>query len=88
VKENGRRKSNRLSPNQSAVLAALAEGFSVKEVAMDWGVSETVVYRNIEAARKKLGALTTPHAVAIWVAGLELNDSAVRRRNGHRVRTS
>lgn len=85
MKENGRRKSNRLSPNQAAALAALAEGRAVKEVAIDWGVSETVVYRNIEAARKKLGALTTPHAVAIWVASIERNEAAVRGRNGRKA---
>ena len=61
--------STNLSPNQTAALAALAEGFTVREIAVEWGNSKTVVYRNIEAARKKLDARTTEHAVAIWACG-------------------
>ena len=49
---------------------------------MEWDVSETVVYRNIEAARKKLGARTTPHAVAIWLAALDLPGAIEPGRNG------
>ena len=76
--------TTKLSPNQTAVLAALAEGFSVKEISVEWDVSETVVYRNIEAARKKLGAHTTTHAVASWVASHALPRAVDRSRNGTR----
>lgn len=47
---------------------ALAEGLAVQEVADDWDVSQTVVYRNIDRAKRKLRAHTKFHAVAIWVA--------------------
>ena len=67
MKSKTKRTGPRLTPNQVAALAALAEGLRVEEVAQDWGVSQTVIYRNIERAREKLGGRTTAHAVAIWV---------------------
>jgi DNA-binding NarL/FixJ family response regulator len=68
VKSNDQRPTaTKLTPNQTAVLRALAEGLTVSEIAVNWGVSGTVVYRSIEGARSKLGARTIPHAVAIWV---------------------
>jgi len=72
----------KLSPNQTAVLTALAEGYSIKEIAEQWGVSDTVVYRNVEAARKKLGAKTTVQAVAIWVANRASLAAVGRSTNG------
>jgi DNA-binding NarL/FixJ family response regulator len=84
VKSNDRRPTAiRLTPNQAAVLTSLAEGFTVAEVAVHWGVSETVVYRNIEGARRTLGAQTTAHAIAIWVEmklGRKIGENG--RRNG------
>jgi DNA-binding CsgD family transcriptional regulator len=62
------------------VLAALAEGLSVPEIADDWGVSPTVVYRNVERARMKLGARTTPQACAIWTSR---QLAQAPRTNGH-----
>jgi DNA-binding CsgD family transcriptional regulator len=75
-------KPARLSPNETAVMDALADGLTVKEVAGDWDVSQTVVYRNIDRAKRKLGARTTFHAVAIWVAIPTQGLAAVRRRGG------
>jgi DNA-binding NarL/FixJ family response regulator len=81
--EMGRTKAaTRLTPNQAAVLADLAEGLTVEEIATEWEVSQTVVYRNIEQARAKLGAKTIPHAVAIWM-GMQLARSG--GVNGHRT---
>ncbi len=74
--------SAKLTPNQKAILAALAEGLTVAEVAVDWEVSQTVVYRNIEQARAKLGGHTTTHAIAIWVR-MQLTHSG--GANGHGV---
>lgn len=83
VKSNERRPTTiRLTPNQAGVLTSLAEGFTVAEVAMHWGVSETVVYRNIEGARRTLGAHTTAHAIAIWV---EMKLGHKTSQNGHRA---
>ncbi len=68
VKSNDQRPTAiKLTPNQTAVLNALAEGLTVSEIAMNWGVTGTVVYRSIEGARSKLGARTIAQAVAIWV---------------------
>jgi len=82
VKTKHKRPSTKLTPNQAAILAALAEGLSVPQIADEWEVSQTVVYRNIEGARTKLGAKTIPHATAIWI---RMEMAGFRSANGHHV---
>jgi DNA-binding NarL/FixJ family response regulator len=74
------KRQTKLSPNQKSALAALAEGLTVAEIADEWEVSQTVVYRNIEQAGRKLGAKTIPHAVALWL-GMQVFHAP--SRNGH-----
>ncbi len=58
-----------LTPNETDIFGRLARGETVKDIARDWGVSKTVVYRSLERARSKLGAATSYHAVAMWLSG-------------------
>ena len=55
-----------LAPNEREVLDRLAAGDLVEKIADDWGVSPRSVYRHWESARRKLGATTKSHSIAIW----------------------
>lgn len=56
------------TPNETDIFRRLACGETVTDIARDWGVSKTVVYRSLERARGKLGAATSYHAVAMWLS--------------------
>ncbi|SLN52536.1 HTH-type quorum sensing-dependent transcriptional regulator VjbR [Aquimixticola soesokkakensis] len=53
-----------LSPREQAAMTAMAKGYSRAQAAADLGISEHTLRVYIEAARHKLGALNTTHAVA------------------------
>jgi len=53
-----------LSPRELAAMKCLAQGQSRAQAAADLGISEHTLRVYIEAARHKLGALNTTHAVA------------------------
>ncbi len=57
----------RLTPNEVEILSRLAEGESVAEIAESWGRSKTVIYRQLESARRALGAKSDAHAVALFL---------------------
>ncbi len=53
-----------LSPREVEAVTHLAKGFSRAQIAQEMGISEHTLRVYIEAARHKLGALNTTHAVA------------------------
>lgn len=53
-----------LSPRELAAMSCLAKGMNRAQAAADLGISEHTLRVYIEAARHKLGALNTTHAVA------------------------
>ncbi|MCI2400449.1 LuxR family transcriptional regulator [Aliiroseovarius subalbicans] len=53
-----------LSPRELSAMKCLAQGMSRAQAANDLGISEHTLRVYIEAARHKLGALNTTHAVA------------------------
>ena len=53
------------SPASLDVLRLLAEGYPQREVARIRGTSLDTVHRQVERLRDRLGAKSTPHAVAI-----------------------
>lgn len=53
-----------LSPREVSAISALARGLSRAQAAAEMGISEHTLRVYIEAARHKLGALNTTHAVA------------------------
>ncbi len=57
----------KLTPNEVEILSGLAEGDSVAEIAESWGRSKTVIYRQLETARRALGAKSDAHAVALFL---------------------
>jgi DNA-binding NarL/FixJ family response regulator len=54
-----------LSPKQLTVLRLLAQGLGRKQMAERMGVGEETVKTHLAEARRKLGARTSAHAVAI-----------------------
>ena len=53
-----------LSPRELSAMTYLAKGFSRAQAANELSISEHTLRVYIEAARHKLGALNTTHAVA------------------------
>lgn len=62
-----------LSPQQTVVMQHLGDGLMVKEIACLTNLSVVTVRRYINKAKKKLGAKTQNHAVALAVARCEIN---------------
>jgi len=60
-------KAQRLSRTQSEVLQAFARGLSPNEIAELRGTSIRTVRNQLEAARKRLGARSNAHAIAIAI---------------------
>lgn len=54
-----------LTDDERNCLLLVADGHSAKSIASQKGVSQKVIERRIESARRKLGARNTAHAVAI-----------------------
>lgn len=52
-----------LSPAQLDVLARVAKGATLKEIAFDTRRSVATIQQHVFAARRKIGARTMPHAV-------------------------
>lgn len=64
--EAAKRKREKLTHSEVAVLAALADGLRVKEIASKFGKSERTIRNQLDSARERLGAATTIEAVARW----------------------
>jgi DNA-binding CsgD family transcriptional regulator len=60
-----------LSPAERDVLGRLAQGATPQDVSEDTGKSISTVRKQMESARRRLGARTTSHAIALAIA-LEL----------------
>lgn len=58
----------RLSARQAQCLALIAQGFTDPAIAAALSISETTVRYHVDQARRKLGAATRAHAVAMAVA--------------------
>ncbi len=56
---------NRLSEREAAVLRSLADGLSVRVIAVGYGVSETTVRSQVRAVLTKLGVTSQLEAVAL-----------------------
>jgi len=54
-----------LSPREEQVILLFGEGFGSREIADRLGISVWTVKSHRDRARRKLGASTTAHAVAI-----------------------
>jgi len=57
-----------LTARQDEVLSWLAHGLSMGEIAAELRVSEHTVRDHVKEARRRLGARTGPHVVALWLA--------------------
>jgi DNA-binding CsgD family transcriptional regulator len=58
--------SNPLLDDRTLVtLQRLADGATATELGHEWGTTPDTLYHRLETVRKKLGARTTIHAVAI-----------------------
>jgi DNA-binding CsgD family transcriptional regulator len=57
-----------LSPRQTAIMQALVDGKTTKEIASLMALSSVTVRKHINKAKKKLGAKTHDHAIALAVA--------------------
>lgn len=57
----------RLTRRQRQALAAAAAGLSSAETAASWNTSVPIVKQQLASARRRLGARTTTHAVAIAI---------------------
>ncbi|MEM6355711.1 MAG: LuxR C-terminal-related transcriptional regulator [Pseudomonadota bacterium] len=64
--EAGERQQSALTPSEVAVLAALADGLRIREVATKLGKSERTIRNQLESARLRVGAATTIEAVVLW----------------------
>lgn len=64
--EAAARGRSRLTPNEVAVLSALADGLRIREVAAKLGKSERTIRNQLESARLRIGATTTIEAVVRW----------------------
>ena len=57
-----------LTPRERACLALAGSGLLAKQIAVEVGISDKTVELHLSQARRKLGARTTSHAVAISMA--------------------
>ncbi|HBS33916.1 MAG TPA: hypothetical protein DEA50_02400, partial [Parvularcula sp.] len=57
-----------LSSRERECLSALAAGRVLKQIACELGLAEVTVHLYVATAKKKLGARTREHAVALGVA--------------------
>lgn len=56
-----------LTPRQTELIILLCNGASVREAAAAMGISWNTARATAEDIRERLGALTMPHAIAIWI---------------------
>lgn len=69
-----------LSKRERQCLAGLAAGLRVQDIADRLGTTNGTVEKQISAARKKLGAATREHAVAIAIRDGLISSSALNER--------
>jgi DNA-binding CsgD family transcriptional regulator len=68
-----------IDSTDEAILAALIEGMSAKEIAFETGLSHRTVEHRLERAKKQMGAKSLHHLAAMFVtAGF---DGSIRRSN-------
>ena len=60
------RKRDQLTASEVAVLAGLADGLRIKEIATKLGKSERTIRNQLDSARERIGATTTIEAVVRW----------------------
>ena len=56
-----------LTEREEQVLARIADGRSYREIGAALGIKFSTVRAHRDSARAKLGAASTPHAVAIFI---------------------
>lgn len=59
-----------LTEREAEVLALVAKGHSVREIAARLGLSYQTVRGALSRAIKRLGARNRTHAVALWILGM------------------
>jgi len=76
-------KAANLTDNERATLVRCARGETAKQIAWKFNVSPRTIECRVYAIRKKLGAHSMPHAVALaFIAGvLKKSDIVKARRN-------
>ena len=60
--------SAKLSPQQATIMQHLVNGSTVKEIAMRMKLSSVSVRKHINKTKRKLGAKTHDHTIALVVA--------------------
>lgn len=56
-----------LTEREEQVLERIADGRSYREIGVELGIKWSTVRAHRDSARTKLGAASTPHAIAIFV---------------------
>lgn len=69
--EPAKRARAALTVKQTQVVLLLSRGYSHKEVATELGLNPTTVVRHLQAARRRTGARSTMHLVALVAAARE-----------------
>lgn len=59
--------AGQISPAERRVLAGLADGLTAAEIAAQQCLAQHTVHEHAQSARRRLGAATTLHAVAICI---------------------
>jgi len=57
-----------LSPQQTIIMQHLVDGMTIKEIALCMEVSSVTVRKHINKTKRKLGAKTHDHTIALSVA--------------------
>ncbi len=60
--------SAKLSPQQTVIMQHLVDGITVKEIALRMELSSVTVRKHINKTKRKLGAKTHDHTIALLVA--------------------
>ena len=60
--------SAKLSPQQTVIMQHLVDGVTVKEIAVRMDLSSVTVRKHINKTKRKLGAKTHDHTIALVVA--------------------
>jgi DNA-binding NarL/FixJ family response regulator len=56
-----------LTERQSRIVELIACGWSDGEIALELGIDATTVREHVSGAKRRLGARSRPHAVALWL---------------------
>lgn len=60
-------RGNALTRRELEIIVALAEGKTIKEMALEWKLSAKTIHHEKSLLFGKLGATTAAHAVALWL---------------------